>query len=144
MWELLGLLVVSYFTGSWVERRHILSLKKRESGASKIPILSANIKDLGSEVKSVRLVSGCAVVGADFFKSKLAALISIFGGNIAALESVLDRARREALLRLREQAADADYICGVQYETCFLNESDSRSLPIVEILVFGSAVYINK
>jgi uncharacterized protein YbjQ (UPF0145 family) len=144
MWQILTLLIVSYFSGSWIERRHFKSLLVRESATTKIPIISNNMKDLGPEVESLRLVSGCAVVGADFFKAKLAALISIFGGNIAALESVMDRARREALLRLRAEADGADFICGVQYETCCLNDSNARTVPVVEIIVWGSAVYLKK
>lgn len=144
MWQLITLLIVSYFTGTWVERRHFRSLKKREAEADRIPIMTNNIKDLGPDVNTLRLVSGCAVVGADFFKAKLATLISIFGGNIGALESVLDRARREALIRLRSQAQGADFICGIQYETCTINGSNSGAVPVVEVLVWGSAVYLKK
>lgn len=142
MWEFLGLLVVTYFTGTWVERRHFRSIKERESKSAPIPIVASSPREFARPVRSLRLVSGCAVVGADFFKAKLATLVSIFGGNIASLESVMERARREAILRMRAEAEGADLICGVQFETCFLNDNkDARTVPVVEILVCGSAVY---
>ena len=45
------------------------------------------------------------MVSVDYFKRFLAGLRMIFGGRVSSYESLLDRARREALLRMRLQAA---------------------------------------
>ncbi|MGQ0547496.1 MAG: YbjQ family protein, partial [Betaproteobacteria bacterium] len=51
-----------------------------------------------------RLVAGSVVIADDYFKSLLAGLYSFFGGPVRSYESLLDRARREAVLRMKAEA----------------------------------------
>lgn len=141
---LVVLLVVSYFTGTRIEKKHFESIRLREKNLLRLPRISQT-KQPASSARDIRMVSGSAVIAADFFRYYLSSLISLFGGNIGVMESLLDRARREAVLRMLESCSDADYISGVRYETSALNEeSGQRSLPKVEVLVYGTAIYLNK
>lgn len=138
------LLVVSYFTGTHIEKKHLVSLRLREKNLLRLPRITQT-KQPASTAQNVRMVSGSAVIAADFFRHYLSMLISLFGGNIGVLESLLDRARREAVLRMLESCSDADYISGVRYETSALSEESSqRALPVVEVMVYGTAVYLSK
>ena len=55
-------------------------------------------------VRTSFLVNGSTVVSNDYFKRLLAILRNIFGGRVKAYESLLDRARREAVLRMKDEA----------------------------------------
>ena len=61
------------------------------------------------KIRSARLVSGSAVISVDYFKRILFSLRNIFGGNVKSYESLLERARREALLRMKELARERGY-----------------------------------
>lgn len=138
-------LIITYFTGTRIEKSHINSIEERELSLTPVPFLTnADLENL-KDIKNTTFVNGCVVIGADFFRFKLSQLVSLFGGNIAGLESLLVRARREAMLRLRNDAPDADAFVDVQYTTTMLNNKDSGSaLPIVEVYIYGTAVYLNK
>ena len=75
------------------------------------------------------LVTGSTVISVDYFKRFLAALRNLFGGRVTAYESLLDRARRESLLRMKEQAAalGASMVFNVKYETASI--SKGRATP---------------
>jgi uncharacterized protein YbjQ (UPF0145 family) len=52
-------------------------------------------------------VSGSVVVSVDYFKRFLAGLRTLVGGRVTSYETLLDRARREAILRCKETRAGA-------------------------------------
>jgi uncharacterized protein YbjQ (UPF0145 family) len=72
-------------------------------------------------VKS-ELVLGSVVIGGDFFKQVVASLASLFGMRISVAEAMLDRARREAVLRMKEKAVGADAILNVRVEGLKIGE----------------------
>ena len=78
------------------------------------------------------------------FKRFLAGLRMIFGGRIRAYEPLLDRARREALLRMREDAIARgfDLVINVRIETSRLATAarNGRGTAGVEVLAFGTAL----
>ena len=52
------------------------------------------------------MVTGNVVISVDYFKTVVAGLRNLVGGNVNTYETLLDRARREALLRLQQQALE--------------------------------------
>ena len=75
----------------------------------------------------------------------MASLKLLFGGKITTYESLLDRARREALLRLREQARvrNAFVVINTRIETSSISKSSGRnegSVGSVEVLAYGTAI----
>lgn len=139
-----GLLVVAYFWGSHVEKKHYDSLQQRERNLPKIPVIQFNRHQFEYDVDSVKMISGSVVLGADYFKTVLSGLINIFGGNISVLESVLERARREAVLRMRDKAPTADFIADVRFETTEIFENSKKSAPKIEIYAYATAIYLRK
>lgn len=93
-------------------------------------------------MEAVALVSGSVVISVDYFKRFLAWLRNIFGGRVGAYEPLLDRARREALLRMREQTLDADFIICVRLETSSISKRSrkSKSVSCIEALAYGTAI----
>ena len=90
------------------------------------------------------LVSGSVVISVDYFKRILAGLRNIFGGNVQSYETLVDRARREAVLRMKESCPDADYVLNLRLETSSIFKGKRKQVGSVEVLAYGTAVYFQK
>ena len=90
------------------------------------------------------LVQGNVVISLDYFKRFIAGLRMLFGGRIKTYEPLLDRARREAVLRMIEEAKRDGYdaVVNVRLETSRLASAraDGKGVAGVEILAFGTAL----
>ena len=88
------------------------------------------------------LVSGSVVISIDYFKRFLSSLQFLIGGNVTAYESLLDRGRREAILRMKMQMPEADIILASRIETSTIGGSANakNSLGSIEVLAYGTAV----
>ena len=78
----------------------------------------------------------------DYFKRFLAALRNLFGGRVTSYESLLDRARRESLLRMKEKAAalGASMVFNVKYETASISKGAGNTIGSIEVLAYGTAL----
>ena len=65
-------------------------------------------------IENAELVTGSVVISVDYFKRFVSFLRDIFGGRVGAYESLIDRARREAILRMKENAKGADIILNLK------------------------------
>ena len=142
----LSLVAMGYFIGSFAERRHLRSIEKREAEQISQPIVT--IEDVAypeDQIEFVTLVSGSAVISVDYFKRLLASLRNIFGGTVKSYESLLDRARREALLRMREAAPGAGVIVNVRIETASIGRrANKKGVGCVEAIAYGTALTLRK
>lgn len=139
------LIVLGFLVGSGRERRHYRSILAREEALRDLPIISIrrvpeDVPDLGP-APDTRLVRGNAVISVDYFKRFLAGLRMLFGGRVTTYESLVDRARREALLRMRQQARDlgARMVVNVRMETASISKGAGRSIGSVEVVAYGTA-----
>jgi len=141
---LIGLLLLTYITGSIIEKNHFHKIKKREKALVRKPIVSYGIKkwDDRKKVKKVELVAGEVVIAGDYFKNFVASIKNIFGGRLTSFESILDRGRREAILRMREKALNANVIVNMRIEMIMLNEATSQkqSVPQCAVIAYGTAI----
>ncbi len=138
------LIALGYFFGRMAENRHYRSIQKREQAFLSLPTTSS--KKPMSEIEHIRhaqLVQGNVVISVDYFKRFLATLRNIFGGTIQAYETLLDRARREAVLRLKESCPEADQIINLRLETSSISKGDSERIGSVEVLAYGTAIYLH-
>jgi len=138
------LLVITYFTGRIIEKNHFKNIQQREIALIKKPMISFGAKKWTTKrpIKDIRMVTGEVVIAGDYFKSFVAGLKNIFGGRLASYESILDRGRREALLRMREKAKNANIVVNVRIETVMLNTSQTEKNmpPQCAIIAYGTAV----
>lgn len=134
------LLVIGFGFGQVNERRHYRSIKKREEQLSGLPAIASRHPPVDRQYQQY-LVSGNVVVASDYFKSFLASLVNLFGGRVKSFESLLDRGRREALLRLKEQAMQqrATAVFNVKYETVRVG----GRVTTIEVLAYGTALVPN-
>lgn len=130
---------VGYFVGSLVEKAHYKSIEEREAGLLNLPaVTSENLLEEGFAVRNAELVYNSVVVSNDYFKLILAGLRNILGGEVFAYETLLDRGRREAVLRLKESVRDADILLNLRIETSSISNNG------VEVLAYATAVYYKK
>jgi uncharacterized protein YbjQ (UPF0145 family) len=135
------LLGIGYGVGSHNEKKHFVSLLKREDRNKNRP--SVNMRNtplLGKQIAYSTLAMGSTVVSIDYFKRFLASLRMIFGGRLSSYESLLDRARREALLRMKESHKDADIFLNVRIETSSISKGQKKTVGSIEVLAYGTAV----
>jgi uncharacterized protein YbjQ (UPF0145 family) len=140
---LVALLGLGYGFGSMAERRHFKSIIEREERLRGILLIPE--KRLPSEFAN-RFVDGNVVISVDFFKQFLAGLRALVGGRIRAYETLAERARREAILRMKEQAfrngAMAVFNC--KLETACISKGARGSIGSVEVYAYGTAIIPNK
>lgn len=140
---LLILLAFGYFIGTAREKSHFKSLRKRETILNKIPCRSTGKKDKFENSSEGTLVTGHVVIGQDYFKSFLAGLINLIGGRVGVYETLLDRGRREALCRMREEALEwgCTEIANVRYETSVIGQNQGKQKGgMIEVFAYGTAV----
>lgn len=136
---LIVLFVVGWFFGARHERQHLARLLIAEKELAHIVVSTERFYQpkmaMGSEGE---LVLGSVVIAQDYFKMVIARIMSLFGLNLTTYETLLDRARREAVVRMRTQAQAKGYnhIYGLRLEVSNINQLGS----MVEAIAYGTAV----
>jgi len=135
--------LITFLIGRSIEKQHYKSLQQREEQLTNIKVFVDGNKFIPSQnIISADLVSGNVVMAADYFKTLLSSIKTLFGGRLNSLESILDRGRREAILRMKEQSKNASYIINVRFETSVISEVIAGKALKVEICAYGTAIYI--
>lgn len=137
----LSLIVIGYVSGKIVETRHYRSIVAREQEFLPLPAVTLkNALEPGRKVTRAKLVAGNVVVSVDYFKRFLAGLRNFFGGRVSSYETLVDRARREAILRMKEEAKGADIILNMRLETSSISKGKKQAVGTVEALAYGTAI----
>ncbi len=140
-------LLVGYTVGTLAESRHYKSIEEREKKFLGLPLLTMKSVPGGNPpAEKSGLAYGSAVISVDYFKRFLASLRNIFGGRVLSYESLVDRARREAILRMEEMAVGADVILNVRIETSSIGKraNNRQSIGSIEALAYGTAVTFSR
>ena len=140
----LGILIFAYLVGNYLEKQHFRRIQRREAALDGFPVTTFQTMPGEWQVERAEMVSGNVVVSLDYFKRVIAGLRSIIGGRVKTYEPLLDRARREALLRMTESAKGKGYnaVINVRLETSRLANATGKGNGTagVEMLAFGPAV----
>ncbi|MCG8027629.1 MAG: YbjQ family protein [Candidatus Thiodiazotropha taylori] len=139
---LVTLLALGYGFGSYAESRHYKSIIARENRLRHIPAVTSRFPPMNNNSRDAELVSGSVVISVDYFKRFIAALRNLVGGRVTSYESLVDRARREAILRMKAQAeqCNADIVFNVKLETSSIHKGRGNSIGSVEVLAYGTAL----
>lgn len=142
----IGLLMLGYVTGSALEKRHYKSILQREMALRKLPLIASKIIPGEFTPCETRMVLGSVVISVDFFKHFVAALRNILGGRVSSYESLIDRGRREALLRMREQARilGANFVFNIKMETSSISKGQRNAIGSIEVLAYGTALILEQ
>ena len=146
--EIIFLIIVlacGYFFGQRAEKKHFKSIIEREKALLHFPVITMKTPPpINQHQLNAELVAGNAVISIDAFKKFVAALKMLFGGRVIQYESLLDRARREAILRMKEKAAlkNAFVVMNTRVETASISKNSKRrnSVGAVEVLAYGTAI----
>lgn len=139
IYSFLALLLLGIVFGGYNERSHFKRLAREEAELAHIAIV--NVKTLPQDlIPGGTLVSGNVVIAIDYFKRVAAILRMFFGGEMRGYQSLMERARREAILRMKRSAAGmgADMIYNVRLEFSAIGTQPQSSG--AELLAYGTAV----
>ncbi len=136
-------ITLGYFFGRYAENKHYKSILARENKFRKLPTSNWKIPlPMQGNIVEARLVTGSVVISIDYFKRLLAGLRNVFGGRIRSYETLVDRARREAILRMKEECPGASQIINVRIETSSISQNASKgTIGSVEALAYGTALF---
>lgn len=133
------LFVIGWGFGRHNERKHWAQLTEDEAAFAHIRIDNRRFETRDTQG---RLVVASVVIAQDYFKWVLASIRNFLGGRITVYETLLDRARREAIVRLKKQAAQAGAveILGLRIET----PEVGTDVGSVEVLAYGTMIFAEK
>ena len=137
------LMAFGYGFGQYFERRHYRSIRKREAEYNDLLLIQTKIIPTAYFTNhETFLVNGSVVISVDYFKRFVAGLRNIIGGRVTPYETLIDRARREAILRMKEEAraSGADAIMNIKYEMCSIYKGRRNQIGSVEALAYGTAL----
>ena len=135
------LIIAAFFTGSWIERRHFRRIRRREDELRDVLAFAIRRAPDDLALSAPHLVTGSAVISVDYFKRFAAGLRGIIGGRIGAYESLFERARREAIIRMKEAARreHSNLVLNVKLDTTRIYAGGRSSTVSVEALAYGTA-----
>jgi len=141
-----GFFVFGFYFGQKNERSHFDSIKRREKFLAYMAYRNTGKKETFPEAKDSQIFHSSVVLGQDYFKAIIFAVVNIFGGRIGVYESLLDRGRREALLRVKAQAKlwGARELVNVRYETSNINQNsggrNKGGAGVLEVMVYATGL----
>ena len=140
----LVLLTLGYLAGSRAERLHYQSIQHREQELLYMPVVTWEESFPDGQVSGATMVTGSVVISIDYFKRLMAILRNLFGGRVTSYESLVDRARREAILRMKQSARElgADMVLNMRLETAAIGQSANsrKQVGSVEAIAYGTAI----
>jgi len=130
--------LVGWLLATWFERHHLKSMSARE-----VPLQNIGINTFKHsppcEPKASTLLIGSVVIAHDYFRTLIIFFRKLIGGNIRPYERLVQRGRREALIRLKEEAdlRGVDKVINVRFTTTAIS---GRFLHAVETVAYGTGV----
>jgi len=138
------LLMVGLVFGRAAEKRHFKAIERQERALKDILIFNERRLPPDTSFSDAKLVVGSVVIAEDYFKRIAAALRGLVGGRVTVYESLMDRGRREAIIRMKNQARGhgATLVFNVRFETSSLSEAARGTRPLfsAEFIAYGTAL----
>jgi uncharacterized protein YbjQ (UPF0145 family) len=141
-----GTLVFGAVVGRLLEQRHLAQLERDEAELASIMVTDLSRLPRNWAPTSSTLVVGATVMTTDAFRTWVAKLINMVGGRIGVYETLMDRARREAIVRLRReaQAVGANVVWNVRLETAAIGGGEkNEKAKGVEVIASGTAMHVS-
>lgn len=129
------LFAIGFGFGRYNERKHLDSLVENEQRLAYITLDNSRFK---TSSNPGQMISSNVVISHDYFKYVIANIQNFFGGRLTSYESIVERARREAIVRLKQEAEKigATHIMGLRLSTTELGMQGG----MVEVFAYGTAV----
>jgi len=135
------LIFLGLFFGRRAEKNHYASIEKREREYKNIIILSdTDLKNIKNEAQQWELIHEGTVVAIDAFKKLMASFVNLFWWRMKAYESLVDRARREAVLKVKHKAHSLwhNAVINLRIETSSISKSAKKTVWAVESIAYAT------
>ena len=144
------LFLFGFVIGRTVEKRHFQSIEERETANR--DILVTQIKTFPMAVSGASpplAVMSEVVIASDYLKSFLASWRNIFGGEVKSFQKLQERAKREAILRLIEDAKSRGYnaVCNVRVNSADIGGNTSgrkNKVPMAAVIATATAYHASQ
>lgn len=134
----LVLILIGIIFGTVAQRRHIAELAQREQALGPMLLTNMGVREGGHS----ELVTGSTVVAYDFFRRIAVLFRKLIGGRFRMHEMFMMRARREAVLRMAEDAKERGAIAIHNIRLVSSNLGDNtNALGGCEVVAYGTAVW---
>lgn len=141
---LLLFLTIGLVFGRAAERKHFRDIARREAELADLLVFNERRPPTHVAFSEATLVVGSVVVAEDYFKRIAAILRGLVGGRVTVYESLMDRGRREAILRMKAAARErgAAYVFNVRFETSSLADGSAgaNAMFSAEFIAYGTAL----
>jgi uncharacterized protein YbjQ (UPF0145 family) len=141
------LLLFAWGVGAWMATRHEADLAEREPTVAHLQVHNTGrLEDAVAGPNPPAMVASEVTLGVDHFRGFLGQWKNLFGGQVRSYQMVLDRARREVMMRLLEQAHSLGYNAVANVRIDFVDISGSaltrRKAADVSVLATATAYYV--
>jgi uncharacterized protein YbjQ (UPF0145 family) len=138
-----GLILLGLLAGRHAEKKHLCDLEQREAKLAGMLVTDLKCFPGGASASPTpELIVGEVSIASDYLKSFLAGLRNLIGGEMRSFETLQLRARREATLRVMEQARAKGFnaIGNLRLETADIggNITTNRKQKMVVVSVIAS------
>lgn len=129
------LFAIGWLFGRAIEQKHLLELAQKEQQLAHIRI---DTNKFQTSMQHGQMISSNVVLSHDYFKYIIASVQNFFGGRLTTYETVVERARREAVIRLKLEAqkVGATQIMGLRLSTTDMGMDGG----MVEVFAYGTAI----
>jgi len=139
------LIIVGRVIGARIERAHFENIAEREARFRNQPALSTKQLVPPVPIQSTELATGSVVVSVDHFKRFIGGWRMFFGGEVRSYATLIERGRREAVLRMKESHPDADAYLNTRLETSTIaSATGNQGMGTIEVLAYGTAVHYDR
>lgn len=130
-------LILSFVVGSIIESNYKKNIVKREKELSKIIVTNLKKSPQVENIKNGCLCKGTVVIGTNYIRRFFAGFRTLIGGRIRSYEDLIELARREAVLRLKEDASKkgSNLVLNVKIETSTIAQGG-----MFEVIAYGTAI----
>ncbi len=140
---------IAFLLGSLSERRHLRNLEEREKKCKGFKVTDTKIfHSISLDSPTPKLFIGEVTVASDYYKRFAGGLKNLFGGEIKSYSILMQRAQREAVLRIIESARGEGYnaICNLRIENADIggNAEYKKASVMVSIIAYATAYKTNE
>lgn len=127
------------------ERMHFSNLQRREEETA--DVLVTQLKSFPNAITGglpPKMIVVEVVIATDYLKNFIGGIRKIFGGRIGTYSAIMERARREALLRIVEQAREQGYnaVCNVRIQTADVGGSTMAQRAVMGAVIATGTAYL--
>ena len=138
----IGLPIAFIITGRIREKNHFEDIARRERLHREFPVVDISTLPAGMTANRGQIVTGQVVIASDYLKNFFAQYRQLFGGEMKSYQTMMQRGKAEARLRMIEEARrmGATAVINVRFETSQIGQARGKSAAMSEVLCYGTAV----